>query len=98
MSRQQSASTPTAPQAPVAASQTNLDRLSYQQLRARQAELQDQRQLLADRRANVARTYENATGASREGIAARLSVMDRSMSQIEADLSAVGLAMVPKRP
>jgi hypothetical protein len=76
----------------------SLDGLTYAQLQSRQAELQDQRQALANRRANVAGTYERASGASKEGIAARLAVMDKSMAQFESDLSAVGLAMVPKRP
>jgi hypothetical protein len=87
-----------APKAPAAPSTTALDGLSYTQLKSRQDELQDQRQLLADRRSTVASTYERATGANKEGIAARLVVMDRSMAQIESDLSAVGLAMVPRRP
>jgi hypothetical protein len=90
--------TPAAPQAPPAPSTSAVDGLSYTQLKSRQDELQDQRQLLADRRSTVAGTYEHATGANKEGIAARLVVMDRSMAQIESDLSAVGPAMVPKRP
>lgn len=92
------ASTPVAP--PVQSTTlptTGLEALSYPQLKARQTELQDQRQALANRRANVAQTYERATGASKDGIAQRLAVMDRSMAQFESDLSAVGLAMVPKR-
>jgi hypothetical protein len=83
--------------APSASSATSLDGLSYSQLRTRQAELQDQRQALANRRQDVAQRYERATGANKEGIAARLAVMDRSMAQFEADLSTVGLAMVPQR-
>lgn len=89
---------PPAPNAPPTFSVGRLDVLSYGQLKARQAELQDQRQLLADRRANVAGNYEKATGASKDGIGARLAVMDKSMVQIESELSSVGLAMVPKRP
>src|SRR5207253_8047898 len=73
-----------------AASTSSLDGLTYLELKARQAELQDQRQLLADRRANVARTYESAHDASRAGIGDRLAVMDKSMVQIETDLAAVG--------
>ena len=88
---------PSAPVVPSPSAATSLDGLSYSQLKARQAELQDQRQALANRRQNVAQTYESSTGASREGIAARLAVMDRAMAQFEADLSVVGLAMVPKR-
>ena len=68
--------------------------MSSTQLRARFDELQNQRQLLADRRANVAGSYERATGISKEGIGARLSVMDKSMVQIESDLASVGQAMV----
>lgn len=88
---------PAVPVAPQTSPVTGLEALSYNQLRVRQSELQDQRQQLANRRQNVARTYERASGINKEGIGARLAVMDRSLAQIESDLSAVGLAMVPKR-
>lgn len=89
----------TAPPAPTLPPSVGaLDGLSYAQLQSRQAELQDQRSALAQRRLDVASRYERSHGANQEGIAARLAVMDRSMAQFESDLSAVGLAMVPKRP
>ena len=72
----------------------SLDRLSYAQLRDRFNALQSQRQTLADRRSNVAGTYERATGISKEGIGARLAVMDQSMVNIESQLADVGQAMV----
>jgi hypothetical protein len=92
---------PAAPAAPAAPtpppSVGGLEGLSYNQLRTRRAELLDQRQSLANLRSTVAREYERASGTNKEGIGARLAVMDKSMVQIESDLSAVGLAMVPKR-
>ena len=63
----------------------NLASMSYKQLQARFNELQNQRQILADRRSNDANQYRSATGVSRDGIGARLQVMDRSMVQIEGD-------------
>lgn len=89
--------TKTEPQIAPAAPGSSLDGLSYNQLKTRLAELQDQRQLLANRRSIVSREYERATGTNKEGIGARLTMMDKSMVQIESDLSTVGLAMVPKR-
>jgi hypothetical protein len=91
------AAAPKAPTSPPTLAGNPLDALNYAQLRTRQSELQDQRQGLANRRAAVARDYERASGANKEGIAARLAVMDRSLAQFESDLSAVGLAMVPTR-
>jgi len=88
---------PKAPTAPASSTGNPLDGLNYAQLKTRQSELQDQRQALVNRRASLARDYERAGGANREGIGARLAAMDRSLAQFEADLSAVGLAMVPTR-
>ena len=70
--------------------------MSYKQLKARFDELQNQRQILADRRSNVANQYRSASGVSSEGIGSRLQVMDRAMVQIETDLAATGQAMVNK--
>jgi hypothetical protein len=70
--------------------------MTYKQLKARFDELQNQRQILANRRENVASQYRSAAGISRDGIGARLQVMDRSMIQIETDLAATSQALVNK--
>jgi len=98
--------TPAAPDAPVVPgaqfnvsptkSAGDLASMTYKQLKARFDELQNQRQILADRRSNVASQYRSAAGISRDGIGARLQVMDRSMIQIETDLAATSQALVNK--
>src|SRR5260370_835724 len=72
---------PKAPTAPASSTGNPLEGLNYAQLKTRQSELQDQRQALVNRRASLARDYERAGGANREGIGARLAAMDRSLAQ-----------------
>ncbi|HET9424162.1 MAG TPA: hypothetical protein VFO55_02235 [Gemmatimonadaceae bacterium] len=72
--------------------------LTYQQLRARLNELQNQRQTLAGRREALADGYEAATGANREGIGARLQTLDNNIVMYETEIAAVGRAMAQKAP
>lgn len=94
-----------APAAPgPASSLARLTELSYQELKARERELQNQREVLIDRRSNVAGQYEAATGVAKDGVADRLRVMDDHLVRIERDLSAVNEQLVntvvvqPQRP
>jgi hypothetical protein len=87
------ASTPPAqPAAP------QLDGLSYQQLKARQDELLTQRQTLANRRQSIGSEYERASGANKAGLGDRIVTLDKSIVQMETDISALGQAMAKKAP
>ena len=88
---------PDAPQAPPSPA-VGLERLSYQQLRAQLDELQSQRQTIANRRDALSRQYERATGANEQGIAARLTIMDKSIVAMESDIAAVAHELVVKAP
>jgi hypothetical protein len=99
----QSATTAPAPAAvvpttPGAAAATNYVGLSYQQLRAIRDELSSQRQTLANRRGAIASSYEGATGANREGIGARLTVLDNNIITLENQIADVGARMANAKP
>src|SRR5258708_11793494 len=94
----QGATGPVLAQLPAAPSTAGLERLSYQQLRAQLDELQNQRQTIANRRDALSRQYESATGANQQGMAARLTIMDKSIVAMEADIAAVAHELVVKPP
>jgi hypothetical protein len=87
-----------APTAPAAAASTNYVGLSYQQLRAIRDELSSQRQTLANRRDAISRSYEGATGANREGIGSRLTVLDNNIITLENQIADVGARMANAKP
>lgn len=87
-----------AAQTPAQSVTDGLNALSYPQLRARLNELQQQRQTVASRREALAGQYEDATGANQEGIAARLTVMDKTIVGMEGDIAVVARAMAIKAP
>jgi hypothetical protein len=86
------------PSAPAAGAAAKYVGLSYQQLRAIRDELSNQRQTLANRRDAISTSYERATGANREGIASRLTVLDANIVTLENQIADVGQRMANARP
>jgi hypothetical protein len=85
------------PATPGAAASLNYVGLSYQQLQAIRNELSSQRQTLANRRDALADGYEKSTGANREGIASRLTVLDHNIVTLENQIADVGQRMASAR-
>jgi hypothetical protein len=85
---------PTVTQTPA----SELAKLTYQQLRARLNELQNQRQTLAGRRDALADGYEGSTGANRDGMGARLQTLDNNIVNYEREIAIVGQEMAAKAP
>jgi hypothetical protein len=92
------AATPAIAGAPQTSAATKYVGLSYSQLRAIRDELANQRQTLANRRDALAGTYERATGANRDGISSRLTVLDKNIVTLENQLAEVGQKMVDAKP
>jgi hypothetical protein len=89
--------TPTAPAAPGAPGLTgDLSSRTYSQLRQILEELRNQRADIASRRTALADTYEAATGANQDGIAARLKILDANIVAYEAEIARVGQAAATK--
>lgn len=84
---------PAAPGTPGAAPQASTTALTAQQvasLRARRTELSNQLQSADGRRNRLSEQLRRSDGASRDGLEQRISVLDRRIVQIEADIAETG--------
>ena len=82
--------------APPAPALTGFERMTFSQLKRVQSELQDQRQVIANRRGALADSYERTSGANKDGMGARLQIMDNNIVQLEANLAVVGRELATK--
>jgi hypothetical protein len=66
-------------------------------LKAQRAELSNQLESAASRRARLSKSLEGKEGADRAGIEARISVLDKRILQLESDIAETGrqLTMAP---
>lgn len=66
-------------------------------LKAKRAELSNQLESAASRRARLSKSLEGKEGADRAGIEARISVLDKRILQLESDMAETGrqLTMAP---
>ena len=62
------------------------------------SQLSDQLISARDRRTDLAKQYENASGANRTGLEAQLRVLDDRIVQLESDIAASGRALTAARP
>jgi hypothetical protein len=84
------ASAPVFPSQPAPTTGTNLSQYSVSQLRGILQRLKSERGELASRRSNTEGTYENATGASQEGLGKRLNELDANIISYEREIARVG--------
>src|SRR5579862_4945102 len=71
---------------------------TYQQLKAQQDELLSQRQILANRRSAIGSEYERSTGANKDGLGSRISILDGSIVQMETQIACLAQGMAVKAP
>jgi hypothetical protein len=62
-------------------------------LRAQRNELSNQIENVRGRRSSLARAYERADGASKDGLEQQLRIVDQRLTQMEADLAESGRAL-----
>jgi hypothetical protein len=71
---------------------------TYRQLKAQQDELLSQRQILANRRETIGSEYERGTGANKDGLGQRISILDKSIVQMETQIACLAQGMALKAP
>jgi archaellum component FlaC len=90
--------TPQGPAAPATPRIAQAPRADYVVLKAREKELKNQLEDVQDRRNDLARQTEEASGATKAGLQSRIEVLDQRLTSIESDLTLVGRDLAATAP